>query len=165
MTVNLLTVILRSMLTTPHVLVGFVIVKFFPHPLGALILAFLSHFILDFFIPHWNPHLYTEFKKNHKISHFSLKIIFLDSFLALTLFLILAFRTLPDWNQLFYYGLAAFFASLPDLIEIPYYFFNCKNKALLRYVNFEHTHQANGTFFWGMLTQVLVVIASLKQLF
>lgn len=152
------------MLTTPHILIGISIVKLFPNSVIALALAFLSHFILDFFIPHWNPHLYTEMKKNKKISFFSLKIIMIDSLLALSLFSFLAYKLLPNWQQIFFYGLGAFMASLPDLIEIPYYFFGFSNKLLKKYVNFEHHYQANGTFFWGILTQIIVVLACLKFL-
>lgn len=153
------------MLTTPHILIGIVIIKLFPYPLGALILAFLSHFILDFFIPHWNPHIYTEMRKDKKISGSSLKVIFLDSLLALILFLILASKTLPNYQQIFLYGLGAFFAALPDLVEIPYYFLDSKNKLLAKYVDFEHKYQANGTFFWGTATQILIIIVSLRELF
>lgn len=153
------------MLTTPHVLTALVIVKIFPQPILAIGLAFLSHFMLDFFIPHWNPHIYTEMSKDKKISLGSFKIIILDSLLALSIFLFLAYQTLPDINTILVYGTASFIAILPDLVEIPYYFFKSKNKLLKQYVDFEHKYQANGTFFWGMITQLLVVLASLKQLF
>lgn len=153
------------MLTTPHVLVGLSILKITKSPVLAIILAFLSHFILDFFIPHWNPHLYTEHKKSGSISKNSLLIIFVDGFLALLFLAILSFQAWPDFSQIFLYGLVSLASVLPDLIEIPYYFLNWKNKWLAGYVRFEHKNQANGTIFWGLSTQVLVVIASLKELF
>ena len=151
------------MLTTPHTLVGLAIIKTFPHPLG-LILSLISHFILDFCIPHWNPHLYTEMKKDSKISHFSTKIIFIDSFLAITFFLILVYQIMPNYNQIFLYILAVFFSTLPDLVKIPYYFFGYKNKVLAKYADFEHKYQADAGIFWGIATQILAVIASLKIL-
>lgn len=152
------------MLTTPHVLVGLVIIQKIPHPLG-LFLSLISHFILDFFIPHWNPHLYTEFKKGGKISDPSIKVILVDGFLAVALTLFFMSKSLPDLSQAFLYGLASFMAVLPDAIEIPYYFGGWKNKWLKKYVYFEHKYQASAGIFWGMLTQILVVVASLKILF
>jgi len=153
------------MLTTPHVIVSLAIFKIYPHPLEAVLLSFLSHFILDFFIPHWNPHLYTEFKKQGKISLNSIIIILIDGFIALTLISFLSFKALPDISQVFWYLACAGAAVLPDLIEIPYYFLNWKNKILTQYVNFEHKNQAKSDGIIGILTQVLIIIASLKQIF
>ncbi|MFC1711262.1 hypothetical protein ACFLZ1_01610 [Patescibacteria group bacterium] len=153
------------MLTTPHVVVSLAILKIVPNPGAALVLAFLSHFVLDWFIPHWNPHLFTEHKKSGKISKNSLLIILTDGFLSFTLLLVLSLKVWPDLNRIFLYYLTAFAATLPDLIEIPYYFMNSKNKLLAKYVNFEHENQANGTVFWGILTQVIVVLAGLQELF
>lgn len=153
------------MLTTPHVLVGLTILKIIPNPGLAFILAFLSHFLLDFFIPHWNPHIYTEMKKNKRLSLNSLKIILLDGFLSLTILAYLSWQIWPDFSRIINIGLIAFASVLGDLIEIPYYFFGLKNKYLMKYVEFEHQHQSNGTFFWGVITQILVILACLKQLF
>ncbi len=148
------------MLTTPHALVGLVIITRFPNFLG-LFLSLLSHFILDFFIPHWNPHLYTEFSKNKKLSSNSIKIIIVDGLLGVVLTLFFMTRALPDLNQAFLMGLGAFAAILPDFIEIPYYFLHYKASWLKAYVDFTHKHQSNGIFFWGILTQVAVIVVSL----
>jgi hypothetical protein len=153
------------MLTTPHVLTALAILKLVPNPIYAVILAFLSHFILDWFIPHWNPHLYTEHKKTGRVSHSSLAVIFFDGALTLTILGILSFIAWPDIGQIFTYGLVSVAATLPDLIEIPYYFLRSKNGLLKKYVTFEHKNQANGNMFWGIATQVLVIIASFKQIF
>jgi len=153
------------MLTTPHILVGILIVKKFPNLWGAFLLALISHFILDFFIPHWNPHLYSEFKKDKKISFFSLKVILIDCLLAGAFFLYLSWQAWPDIEKIITYAGGAFFATLPDLVEIPYYFLHWKNKLLADYVHFEHQHQAKASLFWGLVTQLLVSLAALKQLF
>lgn len=158
------------MLTTPHALVGLVIIQKIPHPIGLLV-SLISHFLIDFFIPHWNPHLYTEFKKTGGISSSSIKIILVDGFLAVALTLFFMFKNLPagrqgllNLSQAFLYGLSSFMAVLPDAIEIPYYFLNWKSKCMKKYVYFTHKYQADAGIFWGMLTQILVVIASLKVL-
>ena len=110
------------MLTFPHSLVALAIFKLFP-PGSAFFLAFISHFVLDFCVPHWNPHFYTEFHQDKKVSTPSIKIAFIDSLASgfLTLFFVL--QAFPNWSKMAGYILVVFFALLPDLIEIPYYFF------------------------------------------
>lgn len=152
------------MLTTPHTLTALVIISRFPNLTG-LILALLSHFALDFFIPHWNPHLYTEMNKNKKISFKSIAVILIDGLIAVAFTLYFMIQKLPSLNQAFLVGLAAFLAVSPDFIEIPYYFFNYRARWMVKYVEFEHQHQSNGVFFWGLVTQIIVILASLKILF
>jgi hypothetical protein len=151
------------MLTTPHALIGLVIISRLPNFLG-LFLSLLSHFILDFFVPHWNPHLYTEFKKDKKVSSSSVKVILIDGFLAVGLTLYFMAKALPNLNQAFLLGLSSFMAVFPDLAEVPYYFFNYKARWMKKYVYFTHKYQTNGVFFWGIITQVAVIIASLGLL-
>ena len=141
------------MLTTPHVLVALVIISRLPNFAG-LILALLSHFVLDFFIPHWNPHLYTEMSKNKKVSPNSIAIILVDGLIAVAFTLYFMMQKLPFFNQAFVVGLAAFLAVLPDFIEIPYYFLNYKAGWMVKYIEFEHQYQSTGGFFWGLVTQI-----------
>jgi hypothetical protein len=152
------------MLSTPHVLVALVIISRLPNFTG-LILALLSHFVLDFFIPHWNPHLYTEISKNKKISPKSIAIILADGLIAVAFTLYFMMQRLPFFNQAFLVGLAAFLAVLPDFIEIPYYFLNYEARWIVKYVEFEHQYQSTAAFFWGIATQVVVILASLQVLF
>ena len=152
------------MLTTPHTLVALVIISRFPNFTG-LALSLLSHFALDFFIPHWNPHLYTEMNKDKKVSKQSVAIILVDGLIAVAFTLYMMAQKLPFLNQAFLIGLAAFLAVSPDLIEAPYYFLNYKARWMVKYVEFEHKYQSNGVFFWGIVTQVLVVLVALKVLF
>lgn len=154
------------MLTTPHVLVALTIFKILPDsPIMAFFLILISHFVIDFCIPHWNPHLFTEFKKSGRISLRSMQIILIDAFLALTILTLMVINVWPNYSVVFGYTLAAFLGILPDFIEIPHYFLRWKNKLLTKYVVFQHQHQANGTFFWGILTQIIVIAACFKQLF
>ena len=153
------------MLTTPHSLVGILIASLTSNPLLVFILAIISHFILDFFIPHWNPHIYTEFNARGKISKKSFMITLVDGLMAAFFVLFFAYKNLGNQSKVLLIFLGVFGATLPDLIEIPYYFFGCKNKLLKKYVDFEHKYQANGTFWFGILTQLVVIAISLKFLF
>jgi hypothetical protein len=146
------------MLTFPHTLVAALLVKIIPSPFISLPLAFASHFFLDFFIVHWNPHLYTEYKRLGKITQSSLVVILVDGLLALGICLYIVFKSWPNLTTILIYAAAIFLATLPDTIEIPYYFLHSKNKLLKKYIDFEHKHQSNGSFFWGMLTQILLVV-------
>jgi hypothetical protein len=135
-----------------------------PHPL-TLFFSLLSHFVLDFFVPHWNPHLYTEFHKKGGISNGSVKIALIDGVVGVGLTLYFFFSNLTNLNLAFLFAFSSLFAVLPDLIEVPYYFFGCKAKWLKDYVHFEHLHQARANVFWGSVTQVLTSLAALKILF
>lgn len=152
------------MLTTPHALIGLAIIKVYPHP-GGVLLAFLSHYLVDFTIPHWNPHIFGEMKNKKQISSQSLKIILADGLLAVGLTLLAMKFAWPNMYLTSLYGLGSFASVLPDAIEIPYYFFNFKHRFLLKYADFCHKNQADGNLFWGLLTQLIFVIASLKQVF
>lgn len=152
------------MLTTPHSLVGILIASLITNPLLVFTLAIISHFVLDFLVPHWNPHIYTEFSNKGKISKNSFIITLIDGLIAAFFVLWVVLKNLGNYSQLFLIFLGVFGATLPDLVEIPYYFLGCKNKLLKKYVDFEHKHQANGTFWLGILTQLAVIILSLKFL-
>ena len=153
------------MLTLPHTLVALVIVKFIPDPLIALPSALLSHFLLDFYVIHWNPHLYTEYKKAGRISSSSLLIILVDTLLALGFCFYVVNHYWPNLALILVFAGAVFLATLPDTIEIPYYFFGVKNRWLTRYIKFQHEHQSNGSFYWGLLTQAILVFVCLFLFF
>lgn len=152
------------MLTTPHLLTGMAIYHLSPGFLS-LFLSFISHYILDFFLPHWNPHLYSEFRKNKKLSDSSKVIILVDSLLAFFLFSLTLKKNIFNFSSFLGYSLAGFLAILPDAVEIPYYFFAKKPKKLLSYINFMHRYQAEAGIFWGLISQILVSLSALKVLF
>ena len=129
------------MLTTPHALVGLTIYKLYPHPIS-LFFSLVSHYLLDYALPHWNPHIFSEFKKDKKISKFSLGVILGDGVLAVFLTLIVMTQALPNFNMAFFLGLSSFLAVLPDAIEIPYYFLGMKNRFFTIYAK---------TFFNGLI--------------
>lgn len=145
------------MLLTPHTLLGITIAAKIKNPLLSLSTAFFSHFLADASFPHWNPHIYTELKKNKKISQKSLIIILVDFFLSLLLALFFASQVLPDTKKaiiIFSGGLAAI---LPDSFEIPFYFFGSTNKWLLKYIHFHHRFQIDVSFFPGMAAQIALI--------
>lgn len=153
------------MLELPHVLVGAAIATTIPDPGLALPLALVSHFATDY-VPHWNPHINTELKTRGRISLSSKLILVGDSASALIVGTMIAYRSLPNWTGFFTVLLACFFAVLPDVIEIPYYFLGLKKISWLnRLINFQRSHQWNVPMFWGILIQIGVCLFALQIIF
>jgi len=103
------------MLLAPHILVGAAVASQFQNPILGLILAFLSHFILDK-TPHWEYSV--EALKQIKIRGIKycrpiLLRVFLD---IITGFAVLIFAILISTNRIdfAYLALGGFFGILPD---------------------------------------------------
>lgn len=144
------------MLETPHVALGMAIAVAVPNPFISIPLSFASHFLLDM-APHWNPHLNTETKKYGHLTTGTLLIIGLD--VASTL-LLTGFAYKANFNNinLIYCAISSI---LPDLLEAPYYIFGFKNKTLEIWRQFQIAIQTDANVFWGMLTQIIVLLGAL----
>jgi hypothetical protein len=153
------------MLTTPHALIGALIILKTQNPIWGFFLAFLSHFIFDFFVPHWNPHIYTEKNAQGKISKKSFLIIITDILIANLGLLIISLSLQLNLVNAVLLWIGAFFAVIPDLIEAPYYFFDFQNNLLNKYIQLEHNHQLDAGPFWGVVTQLITLTAVIIALF
>lgn len=142
------------MLETPHVALGTAIAVAIPNPLISVPLAFLSHFVLDM-TPHWNPHLNTETKKYGRLTNKTLVIIGFDLACAFLLTIFIYKYGANNPNVL----LGAFASILPDVVEGPYFLFGIKNKYLTIWMKFQKAIQADANVFWGLLTQIAVLVA------
>ena len=140
------------MLELPHAIVGATVAIKTGNPFLAFPLAFLSNFVLDL-LPHWNPHLYTELKKEGRVSAKTTKIVILDSSLALIIGSLLAFQFYPNWYLIILVLASCFLAVSADLIEAPFFFLNSKNKFLANLINFQRKLQWNVSFWPGILVQ------------
>lgn len=147
------------MLETPHVVVGAAIATKVGNPYLAIPLAFMSHFVLDQ-IPHWNPHFYTESKKYGKPKSNSTVIAIADSLLALMSGLAIAYQFLPDYKKAALIIACCLAAVISDQLKLPYFYMNAKKGLIEKWVNFERSIQIEVSAFWGILTQVLVILAS-----
>lgn len=152
------------MLETPHVIVGAAIATKIAHPALAIPLAFGSHFLLEK-IPHWNPHLNTETEKYGKPTLRSTQIVILDTTLALVAGFFIASRVLPDTAHAVTILAACFTAALPDIVEGPYFFLNMRPELIKRWIRFQKSIQIDMDLVPGLLTQVVVVVASLWWIF
>lgn len=144
------------MLELPHTLVGALIATKIPNPIISLPLAFASHFLVDR-IPHWNPSLYSEYKKFGRPTVKSTVVIVLDVILSLAAGLAIALQALPDISKFLVIIFACFLAVLPDVIEGPFFYFGCKWPILMKLVNFQVKIQGKAKLPWGLITQLVVI--------
>src|SRR5260370_40338945 len=113
------------MLETPHVAVAAAIASKIPNPFISIPLSLISHFALDV-TPHWNPHINREIKKFGHPTKQSVTIIRFDSTIALVLGTAIAIHALPNIHQFLNIMACSLVSVLPDVVEIPYYFFKRK---------------------------------------
>ncbi len=151
------------MLITPHILLGLYLVTNY-NPWIALPAAVISHILFDYFYPHWNPHLFTEVNKRGKLSFNTLNIIASNLVLASLFVLFFVFQVLPDTNKAVLLVSGALLSILPDLVEVPYYFLKNRHPLLVRFVTFEHLHQAKAPKVWGLSSQVFLILVCLWAL-
>lgn len=152
------------MLETPHTLVGAALAVKIQNPFISLPLALASHFILDR-LPHWNPHLYTEKKKNGKISKKSFTIVILDSSLALISGVSIALLKSQNTAEFAVVIAACFLSVLPDVVESPYFFLNQKSKIMEKWISFQKSIQNNTSPYWGLITQTVTIAAAVWWIF
>lgn len=147
------------MIELPHTIVGAAIAVKIGNPALALPLALVSHFVLDP-IPHWNPHLYTEVKRDGRVSNRSKLFMAGDVILSLAAGLFIASRMLPNTALAFLVLLGAFVSVFPDLIKAPFYLLGVRHPLLVRYVEVERSIQGETDKpLLGIASQLLVVIA------
>jgi len=149
-------ILFLPMLELPHALAGATIASKLNNPFLVFPLAFLSNFLLDI-LPHWNPHLYTEITRDHKISKKSKLIVFTDATLALFTGTALALRFYPDFSKILLVLFSCFFAVLADLLEAPYFFLNSQNKYVLKLISFQRRLQWNVPPTFGILSQIIFI--------
>ncbi len=152
------------MLETPHALVGAAIAIKVGNPFLAVPLALLSHFVFDK-VPHWNPHINTETKKFGHPTKQSTIIIAVDATVALLFGAYIAWRALPNNVLAFSILVCCLAAVLPDVMEIPYFYFKKRTGFLKKWIPSQKSWQTNTTPFWGILTQVITIGASLWWMF
>ena len=152
-------IISLNVLETPHVIVGAAIATHVANPALALPLAFGSHFILEK-VPHWNPHLNTETEKYGRPTKQSTKIVILDVAASLVAGFFIASRVLPDTGHAAIILAAAFAATIPDIIEGPYFFLGIRSTIIKRWILFQKSIQTDTEVLPGLLTQLATVIAA-----
>jgi hypothetical protein len=139
------------MLTTPHFLTGAAVASKVPQFWPAALMALTLHFVLDA-IPH------RDTIGGDKLNLPNIILVLADGGLALILFFLIV-----NPELLLYSFLIGIFAVLPDLLELPGFFWP-KWRELPGIKQFHHWHgqvlqkdRPKVNWFWGLLPQVIVV--------
>jgi hypothetical protein len=130
------------------------------NPTLSIPIALASHFVLDK-IPHWNPHSYTETVKNGKPDKQSTLIALVDVVVSLGLGIFIASQALPSIKHAIVILIACFASVLPDVVKIPFYYFNKRGRILEKWIDFERALQVEISFLPGVLTQLLIIFTSI----
>ena len=144
------------MILTPHLLLGAAIASKIEYAPLAIILAFLSHYLLDL-IPHIEYSIDNIEKNQWQKSLPDISRVFLD--FSFGILLILIFSN----NQPIIFA-CAFFAILPDGLSLLNYSFS--NKILKIYGNIHQKKihflkHKKISFSWRILSQLLVILISI----
>jgi hypothetical protein len=144
------------MMTVSHAVSGAFIAAALPNPLLYIPLCLACHYAEDF-VYHWD--IGTGM---HKEGARGLKITFLlalfDALLAIALVAIFWRQTPWHFDLNIWFG--AFFAILPDLIELPHIFLG-KDFKILRLPEKWHdfVHRSTPNIWLGLLPQVIVILS------
>jgi len=146
------------MYLTVHSASALVIAKFIPHPLVALLVGLVSHFVLDA-IPHGDEHLAPSHFTRQRVIKRMLGATLLDGIIMI--FLLLIYVATTPLNSYYTLGAAVIGSLLPDLIQAIYLIFSPR---WLKWFN--NFHEAIHNFSkhqlpWvqGMLVQGMVLAA------
>lgn len=152
------------MLETPHVLVGAAIASKITNPLLSMPISFIRHFMLEK-VPHWNPHLNFETEKYGKPTRKSTIIAALDVTTSLIAGSFIAFKAYPNTLQTINILACCLMASLPDIVEGPYFFLGFRGKLIKKWIEWQKSIQVDTKFIPGALTQLTTILASLYWIF
>lgn len=142
------------MLSIAHALTGVFIADTLPSPWLFIPLALISHFVLDH-IHHYDAG--TGLHEDKRRLYVAAIWAFLD-LVGAVVFIALIWRQTPT-HFTWQIWLAAFVAILPDLLESTELFFHRPLKILQPLYSFhEYIHRSIKNRFWGLLTQVILVI-------
>ncbi|MDP2934616.1 MAG: hypothetical protein Q8N59_02535 [bacterium] len=161
------------MILTPHLLIGAAIGAK-THNLGLIvILALLSHVILDR-IPHWDYPTsgikYFRQTKNFKTLFIDFLKIAIDALCGILIVIFLAQKT-NQLNNWMFILLGIFFAVLPDIFLFASRIL-CSEKTADKYTNFHHkffhgpkTEKEGKITFLGLTTEILMIILTILVFF
>jgi len=153
-----------TMLLTPHVFIGLVIAKFFPNPLLAVPLAFVSHFLGDL-TPHWD--FFSGTKKEERLKGWRPLAVMADFGLGIGIGVLFTAKYLWLDNKVelaiasFLCGIAA---VLPDALEAPYMCLDKFPTFIRTITEVQGKLQTQAPKVIGITIQLAVIILSLTYL-
>jgi hypothetical protein len=134
------------MLAASHALAGAAIAAAAPNPATGLIIALLSHPLLDF-IPHWDLHTRYTRRSRFKLIALSLTDATLGILPGIWLF-----SNLVPLPQLI---LTMLIAQAPDWLEAPYHLFGWHFPPFSSVKRLQHLWHHKLGLPWGLITQIV----------
>jgi hypothetical protein len=154
--------IIKSMLLTPHVLVGMAIAKAVPNPVVAIPLALVMHFLGDK-VPHWD--FYSNTSREDRLKGWRPVAVMADFGLGIAVgltFTLFAVWVRNDYSLAVRIFLCGIISVLPDALEAPHIFTNTKYRWVEKLTEVQKKMQTQAPLPWGLLTQAIVVALCLK---
>ncbi len=149
------------MILLVHLLFGAAVASKIQNPVFAIVLAFLSHYLLDL-IPHTEYNIENIRKKQWNKSFIDIFKIAFDFFVGILL--ILLFSNPPTGLGQPIIFIAAFFAILPDGLTVLGYFLKIKFLELHKKFHQKKIHFLKDkkiSVFWRITSQAIIIIISI----
>lgn len=152
------------MLLTPHALVGGAIGASSDNMVYIIILAFLSHFVLDA-LPHTDWGTWHDYVEDAKLKWYDYLLFAFDALTTLTIAGILYYRGYDSKIII-----AGFVAVLIDIIDnVPFWKNQLRKIFLFNWMHEVHERihfKLNKKYwYWGVVTQLIIIWISLKLIF
>ncbi len=145
-----------------HVLLGGLIGLHFHSLLLVVLLAFLSHFVLDM-LPHWSLGFDKEYFKEYSEPNWNKKMVFLGAIDSLMAIFILFMLNAKFESGLIIIG--ALVAVFPDIMGIGYFTRLKKRKKYKKFLHFHSNIQREVGFLAGCLIQITILLFLIAVLF
>ena len=152
------------MLLTPHTFVGVAIASSISNPVISVPLSFAMHFLGDK-VPHWD--FFSNTNKEDRLKGWRIFAVMSDFGLsvAVGLFFTLYALWFKGESLLALNILLCVIAScLPDALEAPHVFFGSEDVFSRTLLSVQHKMQFQAPLPWGIISQVLVILACLALL-
>ncbi|EKD55958.1 MAG: hypothetical protein ACD_58C00327G0002 [uncultured bacterium] len=145
------------MLLTPHVLVGASIGALTDNLALIILLAFVSHFVLDM-LPHADWGMWHSYEKNFKLTLKDYILVAID-ILGVLIFTYVLWNNADRNNNIL---IGAFFAILVDLIDnVPFwknYFRKLPIFSQMHQLHVRIHYQLDKKYWiWGVVTQIIII--------
>ena len=141
-----------------HAVAGCLIGNYFNSPLLVVILAIISHFVLDI-IPHWDgfyDKVLFETKGHININNKALYVQLLDALIALA-FIIYFIVSIPSKGIIIFIGAIA--SLSPDIVKLGFFTPLRNDKFYMGYLKFHSKIQKEVSWQLGAFIQAVILIA------
>jgi hypothetical protein len=150
----------KTMLLTPHTIVGVAIGTSIQNPVAAVPLSIGMHFLGDL-VPHWDFFSNTEREERLRgwrpIAVMADLVVAVAIGLTATLYALWVLNNVPLAANIFMCGIGS---VLPDALEAPHIYMHKDLKFLGALTKIQKKLQFQAPLPWGLITQILVILVA-----